>query len=272
MLLNTVLLSLIVFLRYLCFAGGLYFLCYVWKKPKWESKRISPIVPDKKVMKHEFKYSVFSSIIFGWTGAWMFNAWEKGQTLVYTDFSKYGFWYAVFSLLVMMIIHDTYFYWTHRLLHLPWFYKNLHKVHHSAPNPSPWAAFCFHPVEAFLESLYMPIIAFTIPCHIGVVFFFLMLMTVLGVVNHLGYELYPQVFLKNRFLKTIISATNHSVHHRFNKFNYALYFTWWDDIVGTRYQSNETILGKTMGVATDSELHDLAGLASVPEDGDPLQA
>jgi sterol desaturase/sphingolipid hydroxylase (fatty acid hydroxylase superfamily) len=268
-LLNTVLLSLIVFVRYLCFAGGLYYLCYVWKKSSWQSKRISPFTPDNKVMKHEFKYSAISSVIFGFAGAWMLDLWEKGKTLVYLDFSKYGFCYAVFSLLLMMLVHDTYFYWTHRLLHIPWFYKRWHKVHHSAPNPSPWAAFCFHPVEAFIESLYMPIIAFTIPSHPIVIMIFLMSMTVLGVINHLGYELYPQVFHRNRFLKGIISATNHSVHHRFNKFNYALYFTWWDDLMGTSYQSDETVLRKTVGIARDSKLHDL-GLTPVSEDGNPL--
>jgi len=268
-LLNTVLLSLIVFVRYLCFAGGLYYLCYVWKKSSWQSKRISPVTPDSKVMKHEFKYSAISSVIFGFAGAWMLDLWEKGKTLVYLDFSKYGFGYAVFSLFLMMLVHDTYFYWTHRILHIPWFYKRWHKVHHSAPNPSPWAAFCFHPVEAFIESLYMPIIAFTIPSHPIVIMIFLMSMTVLGVINHLGYELYPQVFHRNRFLKGIISATNHSVHHRFNKFNYALYFTWWDDLMGTNCQSDETVLRKTVGIARDSKLHDL-GLTTVSEDGNPL--
>lgn len=272
MLLNTVLLSLIVFIRYLCFAGGLYYLCYVWKKSKWDSKRIAATLPDKKVMQYEFKYSALSSIIFGWMGAWMFDAWEKGKTLIYLDLSRYGFTYAVFSLFLMMLIHDTYFYWTHRLLHLPWFYKKWHRVHHSAPNPSPWAAFCFHPVEAFIETLYMPIIAFVIPCHPMVLMIFLMLMTVLGVVNHLGYELYPNIFHQNSILRTIISATNHSVHHRFNKFNYALYFTWWDDLMGTRYQSDETILGKTVGVTADAELHHLTSLTAVSEDGDAFQA
>lgn len=247
------LLSVIVFVRYLCFAGGLYYLCYVWKQKHWTHKRISPVLPDKKVMRYEFNYSVISSVIFGSMGAWMYDMWEKGKTLVYLDFSKYGFVYAVFSLLAMLVIHDTYFYWTHRLLHLPWFYKKWHKVHHSSPNPSPWAAFCFHPVEAVIESLYMPIIAFTVPAHPITVMSFLMLMTVLGVINHLGYELYPEIFHRHSILKTIISATNHSVHHRFNKFNYALYFTWWDDLLGTRYRSNEKRLKKLEEVSNNAE-------------------
>lgn len=243
-LINFLLLSLIVFLRYLLFAGGLYLLCYVWKRKSWQSKRISPKPPSKELMKYEFKYSVLSSIIFGAVGAWIYDAWEKGYTLVYSDFSKYGFIYALLSLFLMMLIHDTYFYWTHRLLHLPWFYKKWHRVHHSSPHPSPWAAFCFHPIEAFIESLYMPIIAFMVPSHPVVIVTFLMLMTVLGVVNHLGYELYPEVFHRNRLLKTIISASNHSVHHRFNKFNYALYFTWWDSLLQTEYFASDVISNK----------------------------
>ncbi len=205
-------------------------------------------------------------------GAWMYDLWQKGNTLIYLDFSKYGLAYAVFSLFVMMLIHDTYFYWTHRLLHIPWFYKKMHRVHHSSPNPSPWAAFCFHPIEAFIESFYMPIIVFTVPAHPAVVIIFLMLMTVLGVINHLGYELYPAVFHRNKFLQGIISATNHSVHHRFNRFNYALYFTWWDDLMRTRYLLDKTVLRKAGKVGIDSELHDLTGLTPVTEDGNSFES
>ena len=89
MLLNTVLLSLIVFVRYLCFAGGLYYLCYVLKKSTWQSKKISTSEPNPKIMKYEFRYSVISSVIFGFVGAWMYDLWEKGKTQVYMDFSSH---------------------------------------------------------------------------------------------------------------------------------------------------------------------------------------
>ena len=42
---------------------------------------------------------------------------------------------AAFTLL--SIVAETHFYWTHRLLHVPWLYKNVHYLHHKSHNPGP---------------------------------------------------------------------------------------------------------------------------------------
>ena len=34
---------------------------------------------------------------------------------------------------------DFHFYWTHRMLHTKWLYKNVHKVHHESYNPDPFS-------------------------------------------------------------------------------------------------------------------------------------
>ena len=34
---------------------------------------------------------------------------------------------------------DLHFYWTHRMLHTKWLYKNVHKVHHESYNPDPFS-------------------------------------------------------------------------------------------------------------------------------------
>ncbi|MBC7872922.1 MAG: sterol desaturase family protein, partial [Ferruginibacter sp.] len=46
-------------------------------------------------------------------------------------------------------------------------------------------------------------------------------------------EIYPQWFLKNFFLKSIIGASHHSLHHKHYKYNFGLYFTWWDKLKKT---------------------------------------
>ena len=52
-----------------------------------------------------------------------------------------------------MIIEDTLFYWLHRLLHVPFFYKLLHKKHHEYNNSVGIAASYAHPFEYLLTSL-----------------------------------------------------------------------------------------------------------------------
>lgn len=53
----------------------------------------------------------------------------------------------------MMICEDFGFYWTHRLLHHPLFYKKIHKVHHEFNNTTILATTYNHPVESVITSL-----------------------------------------------------------------------------------------------------------------------
>lgn len=128
------------------------------------------------------------------------------------------------------MLHDTYFYWTHRFFHLPIFFNWIHKTHHRSHNPTPWAAFSFHPVEAIISAGIIPLIIFCIPCHPFSIFTFLTFMTLINVVGHLGYEIFPKSMARNRILKWQNSSTNHNLHHKQSKYNYGLYFTFWDRI------------------------------------------
>lgn len=50
---------------------------------------------------------------------------SKNYPSVFTS----AIWMWIFAL-----IEDFWFYWTHRILHLPYFYKKIHKVHHENYN------------------------------------------------------------------------------------------------------------------------------------------
>lgn len=65
--------------------------------------------------------------------------------------SDYGWIYYFAAFPIMFVIHDTYFYWTHRIMHHKSVFNVMHLVHHKSTNPSPWAAYAFHPLEAIVE-------------------------------------------------------------------------------------------------------------------------
>ncbi|MGE0614455.1 MAG: sterol desaturase family protein [Bacteriovoracia bacterium] len=223
----------IVGVRYLIFAGGAYLYFYVWKREALHRYKIDPVFPNPKLLKAEFKWSVVTSLLFGVAGALVSEAWEAGYTRIYWDIAEYGWFYLFFSVFLMMFIHDTYFYFTHVLIHHPKLFKRVHKVHHDSVNPSPWAAFSFHPWEGLIEAIALPLIIFIVPVHPIAFVSFLMIMTVLGVINHMGYEVMPKWFATHWFGKWFITATHHFQHHRLVKCNYGLYFTFWDRLLGT---------------------------------------
>ncbi len=226
-------LFLIVLLRYLFFAGGMYWLCWVKNRERWQYRRIQPKFPPVSMLWSEFRWSLFTVVIFAVSGALALEAWERGHTRVYLDIAEYGWPYFFLSVALLALTHETYFYWTHRWLHHPRLFKRFHGVHHDSVNPSPWASFSFHPVEAVIQAVILPVMVLLIPAHPAAILILLTLMTVLGVINHTGYEFYPKNFATHPVWRYVISATHHQMHHEKFKGNYGLYFTLWDRWLGT---------------------------------------
>ncbi|MVN20677.1 sterol desaturase [Mucilaginibacter sp. HMF7410] len=152
-------------MRYLLFAGLFYSFFYLWKnKPFWFAK-IQQRYPENKHVAREICYSFLTILIFGAVILAVTYASKKGYTKVYHHISDYGYGYYFASILLMIFLHDTYFYWAHRIMHWKLLFKIVHKVHHLSTNPTPFAAYAFHPIEAFVEVGIIPLIAFTILYH-----------------------------------------------------------------------------------------------------------
>src|ERR1700741_4034282 len=105
-------------IRYLIFAGSAFLIFYVLMKEKWSHKRIQKKFPGKENLWYEIKYSMLNMFIFMITGLCIAVANEHGITKMYKHISDFGTAYFVFSIIAMIFIHDTYFYWGHRFMHL----------------------------------------------------------------------------------------------------------------------------------------------------------
>jgi sterol desaturase/sphingolipid hydroxylase (fatty acid hydroxylase superfamily) len=225
--------------RYLLFAGSLYLFFYVWKNERYWRSKIQQRCPENKHVFREIGYSVITICIFGAVILSTIWAGKHGLTRVYPHISQHGSIYYILSIVLMIVLHDTYFYWTHRAMHWKPLFKWVHKTHHLSNNPTPFAAYAFHPAEAFVEVGIIPLIAFTIPHHPTAITIFGIYSLALNVVGHLGYELFPKGFASHFLFKWHNTSTHHNMHHRLVKCNYGLYFNFWDRVMGTNHPDYE---------------------------------
>ena len=214
--------------RYFILGGIFHLYFYIWKKKEWDNRKLNKKAYPKNQFRKEVFWSMLTALIFSIAGAISGLIWQRGFTAIYLNISDYPLWWFPVSIIIAMFIHETYYYWLHRLMHHPKIYRQVHQIHHDSKITSAWTAFSFHPIEGFLEALIMPAIVICIPMHLYAIIFHLSVMTISAAINHLDIEIYPRNLFGNLLGKHVIGATHHSHHHKLYRYNFGLYFTFWD--------------------------------------------
>ena len=88
---------------------------------------------------------------------------DSGLVKIYTDTADYGILYIVLTVIIMIVISDTWFYWSHRWMHHPRVYKYVHAVHHASLDVNPFTSFSFHIVESIALSIWILPLAMIMP-------------------------------------------------------------------------------------------------------------
>lgn len=193
-------------------------------------------------IRREIGWSLTAALIYGVPAGLMLWGWaHHGWTRIYTDLGAYGWWYLPVSVLLYLLAHDTWFYWTHRALHRPALFRRFHAVHHQGKRPTAWTAMSFHPGESLIGAVFIPVFVFLVPIHIAMLGVVLTVMTVLGVTNHLGWEVFPRRWVRGVVGGWIITASHHQRHHEHYRGNYGLYFRHWDHLCGTDRGLSDTV-------------------------------
>lgn len=229
--------SAFMFLRYAIIAGIAFAFYYKFLRGKLSNKKIQQKYPKMSKVWQEVKHSSHTALIFGFLALvvnWMTNA---GWTQIYTDFSEFGIGYAVLSFFVILIIHDTYFYWMHYSMHKFKPLQKFHAIHHKSHNPTPWAAMAFHPIEALAEFAFIPLAVILIPFHPVVLALFGIFSFVFNVIGHLGFEVFPKWSTRHPILKWVNTSTHHNMHHKNGSANFGFYFNFWDTVMGTNHKN-----------------------------------
>ncbi len=222
-----------IFGRYFFLCGWLFLLFYVWKRRQWLFRKIQQRFPQRSDYLREIGFSALTALVFGMVAGLCLATPLRAYTRLYADVQEFGVAYLVGSVLLMLFLHDSYFYWMHRLMHHPRIYRLVHLTHHRSVNPSPWAAYAFHPLEAVLEAGIMPLALFLVPLHPIALIAFITLMLWFNVYGHLGYELFPASVYRHPLGRWLNSSVYHNLHHERFQGNYSLYFTFWDRWMGT---------------------------------------
>ena len=219
--------------RYFGTALFAFVIFYILFRRKWLYQKIQQRFPKNKDYIRELAYSLSTMLVFSLIIVVLNSPSIGPYTTRYKEIDAMGWIYYYSAFPIMFIMHDLYFYIMHRIMHHPAVFKYVHLVHHQSTNPSPWAAYAFHPLEAVIEQGIVIIFYFTIPIHITHLAIFFLFSIVYNVYGHLGYELYPKGFNKTLVGKWINTSVNHNQHHQYFKGNYGLYTLIWDRLFGT---------------------------------------
>uniref|UniRef100_A0A7S3VH27 Fatty acid hydroxylase domain-containing protein n=1 Tax=Dunaliella tertiolecta TaxID=3047 RepID=A0A7S3VH27_DUNTE len=149
-------------------------------------------------------------------------------------------------------LHDSWFYWTHRMLHWGPLYKHIHYIHHKSKVPSAFTGYSFHVIEALIVFANEVFVTMLFPMPASVHRVYHLVTTAIHEGGHAGYEIAPFIPTIEGLLLLIFKGTkdsnrgqalntvqHHDMHHRFPTRHFSLYFTHWDRWFGTMHPQYE---------------------------------
>lgn len=249
-------------LKYFIFAGIPFLIFYKLFTDRFQQAKIQQRTAKRKDFSREIRHSLQSSLVFVLLLIVLIATPLVQYTRIYENITDYPIWWMPVSLVFMLIVHDTYFYWLHRLMHLPALFSTVHAVHHKSVVPSPWATRAFHVFEALAEYMIAPIVLFLFPAHVFTLMAFGACVMLINVYGHLGYEIAPKWFRHTWAFEILNTSVHHNLHHSKFKGNYGLYFRFWDRLMKTEnpdyVKEYDKVQAKRFGTSAQVALPDAA--------------
>jgi len=218
---------------YLVPAGILHWIVAVRPAPEIEATRIQRRRPEPEEVAREVWQSLAALVLFALYSVALLAAYRGGRTSVYSNPSDYPLWWLPLSVVVAVILHDTWFYWTHRAMHLPGVFAWLHAGHHKSITPTAWAMLSFRPLETVPQFAFFALLIWLVPMHPGALFGYLILDGLVNAAGHCGHELVPRFVRENPRFGFVNAVVHHDLHHRRFQSNFGQYFNVWDRLMGT---------------------------------------
>ena len=221
--------------RYLIAAFGLALILKLFWRAGLQRRKIQTREASLADRRREILTSLRTAFIFSLNGILIYLGVTHGIMTMHESVGRGDIPYLVVSTVGVILAHDTYFYWTHRAMHHPKLFRWFHRTHHRSITPTPFAAYAFDVPEAAVQSMFGPLWLLIVPMHQLGMLFFASFMIIRNVMGHAGVELMPRCLADSRWFGWINSTTHHDLHHSSFRYNYGLYFTWWDRLMGTEH-------------------------------------
>ncbi|WP_425617640.1 sterol desaturase family protein [Anatilimnocola sp. NA78] len=241
---NTVLLefsaifAFLLVLGYFVPAGSFYWLYHVRQR---DLEPIQSRQPTAAQIKREIQLSVSTVFIFAVMTTGLYQLYKSGHTSIYWNFRDYPIGYFPVSVFLCLVVHDTFFYWTHRFMHWRPVFKYMHLGHHRSVAPTPWAIFAFQPAEAVVQFLCIASLVLFLPLHPLAFLLFLWIDTQVNTAGHTGYEMVPKFISQHPFFRGLNTVTHHDGHHTNMNKNFGSFFNVWDRWMGTLMEDEEIV-------------------------------
>lgn len=222
-------------LRYVLGAGGVYLVINLLLARRLAPRKIrDKPVPAGQILR-EIRASLRTVLIFAATGTSIAFGARAGLMTIYPDVAAYGLAYFLFSTALLIILHDAWFYWTHRALHYPPLFRRMHRLHHRSHQPTAFTSYSFDVGEAVINAVYLPLVLLIVPAHPIALFIFVSHMMLRNALGHCGVEVFPANRHGRPLFDWLSTVTHHDLHHAHAGYNLGLYFTWWDRMMGTEH-------------------------------------
>lgn len=221
--------------KYIIAAPLAWLVICVLLAPVLKGRKIRPETPPWRQHLMELVCSVRSVAVFSTVSLMTFGMAQAG--LLWGDGLREAagpVWIAA-SFALTVVAHDAWFYWSHRILHRPQFFRALHRRHHRSHNPTPFTAYSFDLGEAAVMALFTPLWLLLVPVSWVAFGLFMLHQIARNVIGHSGYELFPATRDGRPLFDWMTTVTHHDLHHAQAGYNYGLYFTWWDRLMGTEH-------------------------------------
>ncbi len=128
---------IILVLGYIVPAGRYYYCYHVRRGPENDGLRIQSRRPRPGQVWEEIRLSLGSIVIIAGVAMLLVEMYRAGWTSLYWPLTAYPLWYFPLSVFLCAVVHDTFFYWSHRFMHWRPVFPYFHLGHDHFVTPTP---------------------------------------------------------------------------------------------------------------------------------------